>query len=127
MFTKSALQSPQAFSNKTEILLTNQEAKIFRGVIRRKVFKALDNHIDPSQFGDGFGGANCELATLLIQALVMAGATIKMTVVRVYVDVVQAYASIVASLSIPLDGNLEAAMGAVAGMRLQQRLYPTDY
>ena len=62
-----------------------------------------------SQWGDGFGSASCELAHVAVQAFGAIGAVLKKTVVRVYIDVVQAYASIVTALTIPLEDNVEAA------------------
>ena len=67
-----------------------------------------------SQWGDGFGSASCELAHVTIQAFGAIGAVMKKTVVRVYIDVVQAYASIVTASTIPLEDNLATAKTLLA-------------
>ena len=82
--------------------------------MRGIAFSTLAGHVDPSQFGAGFGGASCEMASLLVHGICCAGSATKQTVVKIYVDVVQAYASIMASMSLPLDENHRVARERLA-------------
>ena len=54
-----------------------------------------------SQWGDGFGVVSCELAHLGLDACSAIGTAAGKTVVRRFMDVVQAFASIVVALTLP--------------------------
>ena len=114
MLAKSAIKPAQDLANKRELLLASQEATNLGGVMRGRAFPTLAGQMDPSQFGDGFGGASCEMASLLVHGISCAGSATKLTVVKIYVDVVQAYASIMASISLPLDGSHTVARARLA-------------
>lgn len=55
-----------------------------------------------SQWGNGGGGASCGLAHLGLDSFAAVGEATGCTVVRVFVGVVQAFASIVVALYLPL-------------------------
>ena len=80
------------------------------GAIRRRLADALAGKIVDSQHGEGLG-LGCELAHLGVEAFNAAGTMMKRTVVRVSVDVVQAFASIVAGLHLPLSGREDTIRG----------------
>ena len=114
MLIKSQLKPAYALTNKREILLADQEPKIMGGVVRKKLHKSFSGTMTASQWGDGFGSASCELAHVTVQAFGAIGAAMEKTVARVYIDVVQAYASIVTALTIPLEDNVETARALLA-------------
>ena len=60
--------------------------------------------------GDGLGAASCELAHLGAKAYNAVGAAEKKTVIKLYLDVVEAFASIVVLLTVPRNDRLPDAM-----------------
>lgn len=52
--------------------------------------------------GDGFGGASCELAHLGMDACTTLARHLGLSILRLFTDVVQAFPSIVVSLTVPL-------------------------
>ena len=93
MLIKSPLKPAQSLANRREILLANQEPKLAGGIVRKRVTKLLGDTVVKSQWGDGFGAASCELAHLGVEAYGSIGVSRKLTVVRIFIDVVQAFAS----------------------------------
>ena len=104
MLDNNPLKSSGLLSNRRDVLLADQEPKMLGGTIRRRLADALVGKIVDSQHGEGLG-LGCELAHLGVEAFNAAGSMLKRTVVRVFVDVVQAFASIVAGLHLPLSGR----------------------
>ena len=105
MLVKSHIKDQQSMSNQREILLADQEAKNIAGTLRRRLASSLDGHIVESQWGDGFGVRSCELAHLASSSFDAIGQAKRLCVVRLFIDVVQAFASIVVALCLPLSAD----------------------
>ena len=105
------LLSTQDLANLREVLLANAEPKILGGVLRDRLFVSLKGCMIPSQMGEGFG-PGCEVAHLGADAYHCIGEVRRQTIIKVYVDVVQAFASIVAALTLPMSGR-DDVIGAI--------------
>ena len=105
MLLKSAIKGLQCLTNQRSILLADCNPKIVGGEIRGRMSVALAPHISSTQWGDGFGARSCELAHLGMEACSAVAYANSQSLIRLFIDVVQAFPSIVASLSIPLPSR----------------------
>ena len=71
-----------------------------------------------TQWSDGFGGRSCELAHLLLSSADAIGHAQHNRVAKLFVDVVQAYASIVVALCLPLAERVLDARGLLTSAGL---------
>ena len=104
MIVKAANKSAQDLGNLRDILLADQEPDFLGSVLRQRLACSLKGCVAESQYGEGFGGG-CEIAHLGMEAFNSISKTAKLTVVKVFLDVEQTFASIIASLCIPLSGR----------------------
>ena len=118
MLLKSPLKDLQAMSNQREILLADQEAKVVAGAVRKQFAEALQGHVVESQWGDGFGARSCELAHLALASLDAVGQSRRLCVVRLFIDVIQAFASIVVALCLPMEERASDARTLLAASGL---------
>ena len=93
----------QELPDQREIMLVDPEPKITGAVLRRRMCPDIKKTVVSSQCGDSMGGSSCELAHLALEAFTAAGVARQQTVIRLFVDVVSAFASIVVALTLPLE------------------------
>ena len=70
--------------------------------LRSRTMPMLQDSIVTTQWGDGFGAASCELAHLALESFANLAKLRGKSAVRVFVDAVQAYPSLVVALALPL-------------------------
>ena len=102
MLIKDMLKDLQSMNNQRSILLADQTPKGVGGELRSRFAAILAPNIVKTQWGDGQGAASCELAHLALEAVGSAGSSMALCCVRIFVDVVQAYPSLVVALDLPL-------------------------
>lgn len=108
MLIKNALATLQAMANQRSVAFADQEPKLYGGELKTRMVGHLVRSVVETQWGDGFGGASCELAHLGMEAFIACAKSMNKAAVRVFVDAVPAYPSLVVALVLPLadrDGN----------------------
>lgn len=109
MLLKSQLKSTQDVMNRVSILLADQRPKVAGGEIRATMAQALSKRFVYSQSGDGFGACSCELAHLGLEGCSSLTRSSSSCLMHIFIDVVQAFPSIVVALSLPLPTRSECA------------------
>ena len=79
------------------------------GALRKQFASSLEGHIVDSQWGDGFGARSCELAHLALTSLGAIGHSRRLCVAMFSLDVIQAIASIVVALCLPMEERVADA------------------
>ena len=102
MLLKNALKNLQAMDNQRNICLADQPPKLVAGELRQRLVPHLQPNIVATQWGDGLGPASCEMAHLAVEGSASIAKTQGLTLVKVFMDVVQAFPSILVALSLPL-------------------------
>ena len=102
MLLKSALKNLQAMDNQRNICLSDQVPKLVAGELRQRLVPVIGPHVVTSQWGDGLGPASCEMAHLAVECSASIASAGGQTLVRVFMDVIQAFPSIMVALSLPL-------------------------
>ena len=116
MLLKDYCGSASDIRNRHDITLADQEGKNVGGVLRKRLAESLGTEVVGSQCGDGFGGASCDVAHLGEQAFGGVAASMRLTLAKLYVDVVQAFASIIVSLILPLPERHGSAREVLRNM-----------
>ena len=107
MLDKGGLVDAQALDNQRSIMLANQEPKLAGGELRSRLAPQLKTRLVGTQWGDGFGASSCELAHLALGNVGAMGISVGQCLLRLFVDVVQAFPWIVVELSLPLPDRSE--------------------
>ena len=107
--TKDQLKDVQALDKQRSVKLANPEPKFIGAELRARAMPLLRDSIIPSQWGDGFGAASCEMTHLALEAVADRARGEKKSLVRIFVDVVQAYPSLVVALDLPLPLREQSA------------------
>ena len=102
MLVKNQLGNVQALDSHRSVALADQGPKIVGGELRARTMLLICDSIVSTQWGDGFGAASCEMAHLTLEGFAVYTKAHKRCVVRIFVDVVQAYPSLVVTLDLPL-------------------------
>ena len=100
--TKDPMKDVQALDNQRSVKLANSEPALIGAELRTRVMPLLKDSIIPTQWGDGFGAAGCEMTHLAVEAVADRAKGEKKSLARIFVDVVQAYPSLVVALDLPL-------------------------
>ena len=108
MLIKNPLKDLQCLTNQRSILLADQTPKGVGGELRARIANLLAPHIVTTQWGDGQGAASCEMAHMALEAVGSAGSSLALCCIRIFVDVVQAFPSVVVALSLPLPDRAES-------------------
>ena len=83
MLVKSAINPAPCLKNRREIVVADEEPKVVGSIVRERLMKTFGKTIVPSQWGDGFGAASCELAHLGAESFGSIGAALKLTVIKI--------------------------------------------
>lgn len=108
MLVKNPIGDVHNLGNQRSIALADREPKIVGSELRSRVMPLLQESVVTTQWGDGFGAASCEMAHLALESFTNLAKLRGLSAVRVFVDVVQAYPSLVVALALPLPIRMQA-------------------
>ena len=102
--------------NQRCIVLADQEPKVFGGELRARVAPKLRDTVVNSQHGEGLGASSCVVASLILDGMAHIAETASLCGIRIHVDVIEAYASILTAMVLPQSDKLETVRDVLAGM-----------
>ena len=116
---KNPILSHKDFANRRLVVLADIAPKLIGSEARARMVPHLKKAVTESQWGEGLGAASCEVANLGVKLMGEVARARNLTLVKVHVDVVDAFNSILVNLVLPLRRRDDAAIARLRELGLE--------